>query len=760
MERGADRRRFYRGLGGPVAVRGALFFLSLAGCNYFAGNLCEPCLGACGPGLSCLEGICVSSAERCGLDVCSAEITCPAGQYCDGRSCIDGCGGGPPCAVGERCLAERCEGPQQASVGPKAGCSSWSDGRVSCWGIMDLLSPDDPAGMAEPRWVEGIDDAVEVKLGHEHACALTRTGEVKCWGRNHVGQLNKSSWFVAFNPVASGADITGHRLWVGPYHNCVLSLDGHARCWGDDNDGKTAIPPDLVFGDLALGYSVTCGDREGQAACWGKANLEPEGAWADLRFDLGTLCRKVGLDRWDCRNLDNLWRLTWVGTPPVSGRAYSLLCRADGDDVRCQKWFQHRGPHPGSRFTEVVAPPEAPPGELLVGEQLVCRHQPGAPVRCFGIPGTLGALPPMRGWVPHPQLGPVTDFAVNDARTCVVAQGQVRCAGLPLPETGATCRIGHEHPLFRNHHALVCAPTSRSYFPARAGPSGSRISLGLEHACVWDPGAAAYCWGRNKLLDDGGAILPQVAAATVAAYLPEPYQALSLGYRQTCGLLASEQAHCWGTRGSPSGNVAFDERSGGGLRQVAVSDGRRCELDLDGQVKCQVFSEDDRLKPIEQTVPMVEITLGVSHACARDRDGGVWCWGRNQNGELGNGRTFSSALEDVVPRRINWTGAAVAVTAGEAWNCLLDAEGGTWCWGQENAGNFLRSYARNAPSARVTPVKLDLPPLRQVKIAAFHGCGITFDNEFGCWGSDLHGQVSGQPPPPPTWTAIPAPRAP
>ena len=42
------------------------------------------------------------------------------------------------------------------------------------------------------------------------------------------------------------------------------------------------------------------------------------------------------------------------------------------------------------------------------------------------------------------------------------------------------------------------------------------------------------------------------------------------------------------------------------------------------------------------TMP-VAIAAGDEHTCALPGDGSVWCWGRNEGGQLGNGSVETSA---------------------------------------------------------------------------------------------------------------------
>lgn len=97
------------------------------------------------------------------------------------------------------------------------------------------------------------------------------------------------------------------------------------------------------------------------------------------------------------------------------------------------------------------------------------------------------------------------------------------------------------------------------------------------------------------------------------------------------------------------------------------------------------------------TNPIVQVTAGLGHACARQAAGEVWCWGNNTNGELGDGTT----LNRVFPVRATAAGSASSVQAGgliirypggglsfQGFTCATDDADRLRCWGGNEAGQL------------------------------------------------------------------------
>jgi alpha-tubulin suppressor-like RCC1 family protein len=71
------------------------------------------------------------------------------------------------------------------------------------------------------------------------------------------------------------------------------------------------------------------------------------------------------------------------------------------------------------------------------------------------------------------------------------------------------------------------------------------------------------------------------------------------------------------------------------------------------------------------------IAPGFRHTCALMNDKAVQCWGKNVNGQLGDG-TVGASLRPVL---VNGVDSAVVVSAGREHTCAVLVDGRVRCWG-------------------------------------------------------------------------------
>lgn len=129
----------------------------------------------------------------------------------------------------------------------------------------------------------------------------------------------------------------------------------------------------------------------------------------------------------------------------------------------------------------------------------------------------------------------------------------------------------------------------------------------------------------------------------------------------------------------------------------------------------------------------IAVATGGDHSCAVDQAGAAYCWGRNSDGELGNG-----TLDDAsVPTRVMGDHVFKSITAGDAHTCALADDGIVWCWGW-NAYYQLgitKSVNQRIPQQLETTARFSA-----ISAGAHHTCGITLANDVMCWGYNRYGQ--------------------
>lgn len=134
--------------------------------------------------------------------------------------------------------------------------------------------------------------------------------------------------------------------------------------------------------------------------------------------------------------------------------------------------------------------------------------------------------------------------------------------------------------------------------------------------------------------------------------------------------------------------------------------------------------------PGARTVPPLEsrLLLGYGTACTFGTIGELRCWGRNELGQVGNGRyepvlaPGSVILDEVIDVASNMT----------AW-CALKRDGSVWCWGA-----YLGSLSvESGPGPN--PVRIDLPaPIVRLfgGSTSAHFNGVDASGRVWCWGGD------------------------
>ena len=132
----------------------------------------------------------------------------------------------------------------------------------------------------------------------------------------------------------------------------------------------------------------------------------------------------------------------------------------------------------------------------------------------------------------------------------------------------------------------------------------------------------------------------------------------------------------------------------------------------------------------------VAIEAGVFHMCALLRDGTLQCWGRGEEGRLGNGSTANSST----PVTVNGI-APAAIAPGAEHSCAVLRDGTMRCWGDNNFGQLGNGSPQGSfsttPSGPVTGITTAIG----ASSGAEHTCALLQDGSLRCWGRNVDGRI-------------------
>jgi len=90
------------------------------------------------------------------------------------------------------------------------------------------------------------------------------------------------------------------------------------------------------------------------------------------------------------------------------------------------------------------------------------------------------------------------------------------------------------------------------------------------------------------------------------------------------------------------------------------------------------------------------VVTGAIHSCGIVTDGGAYCWGNNDFGQLGDGSRKSHVYPVPVVGTIRYT----ALSGGLQHTCGIATTGAAYCWGSTSAGNWVTGPTRIVPPRR------------------------------------------------------------
>ncbi len=346
------------------------------------------------------------------------------------------------------------------------------------------------AGPQDP--IPEIDHALE--LGGEVSCLLHQQ-DVYCWGSNRFGELatdDPAMGARARRERAARLDLEDVRgLTVGLWHACALLGDGTLRCWGHNgfgqlgdgsrNDRTSPTPVAALDGvvQVSAGGGHTCArTRDRRAYCWGRND---RGQLGDGTIDARLEPTEVALE--------GVMEIR-AGRAHTCARVESGAVSCWGENVDGQLGDGTRSPPTGYRATPALVPELEDAREVAVGGGASCALVGDARTpMCWGRNDSRQLLARPAGRsdsrLASPTALPGAESAdalgLGSRFTCVLRQGQVRCAGL-------------------NHRGQVGDGTRRLRRTLTDVDFADveQLGVGPEHACARTTRGHVRCWGANR----------------------------------------------------------------------------------------------------------------------------------------------------------------------------------------------------------------------------------------------------------------------
>ncbi|MGH7564592.1 MAG: RCC1 domain-containing protein [Gemmatimonadota bacterium] len=342
---------------------------------------------------------------------------------------------------------------------------------------------------------------------------------------------------------------------------------------------------------------------------------------------------------------------------------------------------------------------------------------------------------------------PLATISAGFRHTCaVVSDGQAYCWGL-----NNAGQLGDG-----NGGTASAIPV-----PVNGELAFQSISTGGFHTCGLTVGGAAYCWGDNSSGQLGDDDFGTNSDSPVAVVGGHAFESISAGRLHTCAVTTVGAAYCWGNNSSGSlgdGNGGIDNDTDipvlvlgvPAFESISAGDFHTCGVATLGSAYCWGFNQEGQLGkgdsgfttgsdvpvPVVGDLSFEAISGGNRHSCGVADGGEGYCWGENDLGQLGDG---NAGTDSDTPVRVAGLLAFELVTAGSQHSCGLTLGGSAYCWGVNNNG-------QRGDGTALPPIDAPVPVwgglvFDSIDVGRHHTCGVTTLGEAYCWGLNVDGEL-------------------
>ncbi len=757
----------------------------------------------CDDGLPCTADSCDAKTGECVfLPIKGCAIGCKSDKACnDGNACTsDSCNlltgactytptnDGGVCGLGGTCNSGTCapvsKGWAKSLKGNSYGyffCAQTQKDTLACWGRNDqgqLGAASSETSSNQPLLVEGIVGVKAYDTGTDHACAIDKDDKLWCWGDGLNYALGTGANTTDSNkPIAVTAVKAAKDVCAGDGYTCVVEPDGTMACWGDNlygqlgNGTTTDSATAVEVKDLADVVAIDCDNNAvcavtaaGLLYCWG---------------DNGD--KEIDADQSTYVTTPHLMAANLV---QVFGSGYDTNCWNVGGSLYC-KGDNFSGQLGDGTTTDSPEPVlvKGPTAAMKVTggyDHMVILAGDGsiwsAGENADGEIGD-GTTTDSKAWFKGPWKTSVDVAAVYGTTCGLDTFGQIHCiGGNNYGQAGATGTADQPAPVMvppvcssnaECSDGDLCTAdacdtkTGVCSYKALDCDDGNACTIG--EACngklgVCTKGTPVDCDDGNECtLDTCDTKTGLCSNAPIKGCVPAckaDTDCPDKGYCNEVKCLLNKCVYspvhtgdvCEEGKTCNAGVCAASGKGWAATLHATPGSQHLCATTVKGELACWGKNDQGQLgdgKTTNLSTPYlvpgigkpIDVALGQDHTCILNDAGKMFCWGDNFYGQLGDGTTTDSK----VPIEAKAAGDYVDIEAGNNLTCGRKADATLWCWGYGSSGRLGNGLTSN----QSTPV--------QVKgAAAVETWAYTYDagyylsgkGQIQAWGYNYYKQVA------------------
>lgn len=227
---------------------------------------------------------------------------------------------------------------------------------------------------------------------------------------------------------------------------------------------------------------------------------------------------------------------------------------------------------------------------------------------------------------------------------------------------------------------------------------------------------------------------------------------ISAGDAHSLGIDEIGNLYAWGSNGygSVGDGTKTNRKSpvkvkeGTKFEKISAGYGQSLAIDREGNLWAWGFNRDGKvgngvltesvLNPVQikPEVQFKEVAAGNTHSLAIDKEGYIWAWGANNQGQLGDGST----TDRTTPTKIKPDTKFIKIGAGDRNSFGIDETGNLWAWGYNQYGKL----GDGTTSKRTSPILIK-EEIESISVGASHTLALDSQGKLWGWGYNRYGQL-------------------